>query len=100
MNVKGRKAKNQEFINNSIKNAVPREEMSRRKAEIKAGLKAFTWHELETNGKFAKNDKLSFISDEVLILGCDVGRDAQYMRAIDARGRELSREAFITSKAS
>lgn len=94
MNVKSRKAKNQEVINNSIKNAVPQEEMSRRKAEIKAGLKAFTWHELETNGKFAKNDKLSFISDEVLILGCDVGSDAQYMRAIDARGRELSREAF------
>ncbi|MDE6974126.1 MAG: IS110 family transposase [Lachnospiraceae bacterium] len=49
---------------------------------------------METNGKFGKNEKLSFISDGTLILGCDVGSETHYMRAIDTRGRELSRAAF------
>lgn len=43
---------------------------------IKSNLKASTWHELETNGKFTKNDKLSFINDDMLILGCDIGSEA------------------------
>ena len=65
------------------------------KAEaIKAQLKASTWRELETNGKFGKNDKLSFITDEMLILGCDIGSETHYLRAIDTRGRELSKSAF------
>ena len=43
------------------------------KAEvIKEGLNASTWHELETKGKFDKNEKLTCISDDMLILGCDV----------------------------
>lgn len=53
-----------------------------------------TWHELETNGKFKKNDILSFISDNMLILGCDIGSEKHYLRAIDTRGRELSKSAF------
>ena len=65
------------------------------KAEaIRADLKASTWHELETKGKFDKNEKLSFISDDMLILGCDVGSETHYLRAIDTRGRELSKSAF------
>lgn len=65
------------------------------KAEaIKADLKASTWRELETKGKFDKNEKLSFISDDMLILGCDVGSETHYVRAIDTRGRELSKSAF------
>ena len=65
------------------------------KAEvIKVQLKASTWRELETNGKFGKNDKLSFITDEMLILGCDIGSETHYLRAIDTRGRELSKSAF------
>ena len=44
-----------------------------KKAEvIREKLTASTWRELETNGKFDKNAKLSFISDDMLILGCDV----------------------------
>ena len=39
------------------------------------GLKASTWRELETKGKFDKNEKLSFISDDMLIVGCDVGSE-------------------------
>jgi len=55
---------------------------------------ASTWRELETRGKFDKNEKLSFISDDMLILGCDVGSETHYMRAIDTRWRELSKSAF------
>ena len=57
-------------------------------------MKAYTWRELETGGKFTKNDKLTFISDDMLILGCDVGSETPYVRAIDARGRELSNDAY------
>ena len=41
--------------------------------------------DLETNGKFAKNDKLSFITDDMLIAGCDIGSETYYIRAIDVR---------------
>ncbi|WP_054743943.1 hypothetical protein [Cellulosilyticum ruminicola] len=61
---------------------------------MKSNLKASTWHELETKGKFTKNEKLSFISDDMLILGCDIGSETHYVRAIDTRGRELSKAAF------
>ena len=49
---------------------------------------------METNGKSAKNDKLSFITDDMLMVGCDVGSETHYIRVIDVRGRELSRGAF------
>lgn len=66
-----------------------------KKAEvIRENLKASTWHELETNDKFDKNEKRSFISDDMLILGCDVGSETHYVRATDTRGRELSKSAF------
>lgn len=72
-----------------------------KKAEvIRESLTASTWHELETNGKFDKNKKLSFISDDMLILGCDVGSETHYMRAIDTRGRELSKSVFPFSNDS
>ena len=47
---------------------------------IKHNLTASTWHELGTNGKFDKNEKLSFISDDMLILGCDIGSETHYIR--------------------
>lgn len=62
--------------------------------EIRKNLKAQTWRELETRGKFSKNDKLSFISDDMLIVGCDIGSETHSVRAIDMRGRELSKQAF------
>ena len=49
-----------------------------------------TWKELETDGKFDKNRKLDFIKDDTLIVGCDVGSETHFVRAIDIRGRELS----------
>ena len=61
---------------------------------ILSEMKSFTWRDLETQGKFSKNDKLSFISDDMLILGCDIGSETHYARAIDARGRELGRKAL------
>lgn len=66
-----------------------------RKAEaIRKALSSLTWHDLETNGKFTKNDKFTFISDDMLILGCDIGSETHYVRGIDARGRELSKRVF------
>ncbi len=49
-----------------------------------------TWRELETDGKFDKNKKLDFVKDDTLIVGCDIGSETHYIRAIDIRGRELS----------
>ena len=93
MNVKGRKAKNQANINNSM-NVLSPEELGRRIAAVETELKASTWKDLEVGGKFDKNSKLTFISDDMLILGCDIGSEMHYMRAIDTRGRELSKDAF------
>ena len=67
---------------------------------IKKELRSYTWRDLETNGKFAKNEKLSFITDDMLIAGCDIGSEAHYIRAIDVRGRELSSGAFEFSNTS
>ena len=90
MNVKGTKKKNQVVSVNIFE----QQEMLAKVEAIRKNLKASTWHELETNGKFDKNAKLTFISDDMLILGCDVGSETHYVRAIDTRGRELSKSAF------
>ena len=93
MNIKGKKKKNQ-----VVKANIFEEQELLKKAEvISEKLTASTWHELETNGKFDKNAKLSFINDDMLILGCDVGSETHYLRAIDTRGRELSKSAFSFS---
>ena len=65
-----------------------------RAEEIGKGLVSSTWKELESDGKFGKNKKLEFITDETLIVGCDIGSDIHFIRAIDTRGRELSTAAF------
>ena len=90
MNIKGTKKKNQVLSVNIFE----QQEIIAKADAIKAGLKASTWHELETKGKFDKNDKLSFVSDDMLILGCDIGSETHYVRAIDTRGRELSKSAL------
>ena len=90
MNVNGTKKKNQV----ETANIFEQQELLKKAEMIKENLTASTWRELETNGKFDKNEKLSFISDAMLILGCDVGSETHYMRAIDTRGRELSKSAF------
>ena len=100
MNVKGRRAKKQAEIKNSITSVLSHEELERKMATVEANMKSFTWRNLETNGKFAKNDKLSFISDDMLILGCDIGSEIHYVRAIDVRGRELSKGAYPFSNNS
>lgn len=94
MNSKGKRVKKQVVTDNSTVNVLSPEEQARRIAAIQESMKASTWRELETNGKFTKNDKLTFISDDMLILGCDIGSETHYVRAIDSRGRELSGDAF------
>lgn len=90
MNFKGKQKKNQV----TTANIFEQQELLKKAEVIRENLTASTWHELETNGKFDKNAKLSFISDDMLILGCDVGSETHYLRAIDTRGRELSKSAF------
>lgn len=90
MNGKSKKAKNQ--VNQA--NIFEREELVKKADAIMQDLKAHTWHELETKGKFDKNAKLSFINDEMLIIGCDIGSEMHYARAIDTRGREPEQESF------
>lgn len=90
MNIKGTKKKNQV----AKVNIFEQQEFLKKAEVIRENLTASTWHELETNGKFDKNKKLSFISGDMLILGCDVGSETHYVRAIDIRGRELSKSAF------
>ena len=94
MNINGKQTKKQATTNNSSKNIFEQEELVRKVKELEAGMKASTWRDLETRGRFTKNDKLTFISDDMLILGCDIGSETHYIRAIDARGRELSNKAF------
>lgn len=93
MNFKGKQRRNQA----TTVNIFEQQELITKAEAIKNNLKASTWHELETKGKFAKNEKLSFISDDMLILGCDIGSETHYVRAIDTRGRELSKSAFAFS---
>ena len=94
MNVKTSKAKKQVKVENQAINLLSKEELSKKIEVVEKGLRSYTWRELETNGKFTKNDKLSFITDDMLIAGCDIGSETHYIRAIDVRGRELSRGAF------
>ncbi|MDE6622717.1 MAG: IS110 family transposase [Lachnospiraceae bacterium] len=69
-------------------------ELLQKADEIMQELKARIWRDLETKGKFSKSDKLSFICEDMLIIGCDIGSETHYMRAVDTRGRELGRNAF------
>ena len=94
MNSKVRKTKKQVSVETPVINLLSKEEINKKIELIEKDLKSSTWRELETRGKFAKNDKLSFISDDMLIVGCDIGSEAHYIRAIDVRGRELSKGAF------
>jgi len=96
MNVKGTEKKNQV----TTVSIFEKREIIAKADAIKNNLKASTWHELETKGKFDKNKKLSFISDDMLILGCDIGSETHYVRVIDTRGRELSKSAFPFSNTS
>lgn len=94
MNVKANQTKKQVNVENQANLLLSKEELRKRMEGVEKELKSYTWRELETNGKFAKNDKLSFITDDMLIVGCDIGSETHYIRAIDIRGRELGKGAF------
>ena len=100
MNVKATRTKKQVNVENQAIKLLSKEELGRKIEVLEKELRSYTWRELETNGKFTKNDKLSFITDDMLIVGCDIGSENHYIRAIDVRGRELSRGAFEFSNTS
>jgi hypothetical protein len=74
MNTKGRKAKNQVSISN-LSNILSQEELDRRIEAVEASLESSTWKDLEVGIKFDKNAKITFISDDMLILGCSTSRN-------------------------
>ena len=94
MNAKAKNNKNQVNNNFSVINTLSAEERQSRIDDLLNTMQAKTWHDLETSGKFDKNAKLSFISDDMLIVGCDIGSETHYLRAIDRKGRELSKKPF------
>ena len=94
MNIKARRTKKQVNVENQAINLLSKEELNKKIEVVEKELRSYTWRELETNGKFVKNDKLSFITDDMLIAGCDIGSETHYIRVIDVRGRELSSGAF------
>ena len=83
--LKARRTKKQVNVENQAIKLLSKEELIRKIEVIKKELRSYTWRDLETNGKFAKNDKLSFITDDMLIAGCDIGSETHYIRAIDVR---------------
>ena len=69
MNLKGKKAKKQAVVTTDPAiNTLSKQELNRRIEVIEADMRAWTWRDLETGRKFRKNDKLSFISDDMLIV--------------------------------
>ena len=69
MNSKSNRTKNQVNLKNSVSDIQKQNEMVKKAQEILQELKSYTWRDLETKGKFSKNDKITFISDDMLILG-------------------------------
>ena len=63
MNVKSRRTKKVNVENQAI-NLLSKEELNKKIEVVEKELRSYTWRDLETNGKFAKNDKLSFITDQ------------------------------------
>ena len=82
MNVKARNAKKQVNVENQAINLWSKEELNKKIEVVEKKLRSYTWRELETNDKFAKNDKLSFITDDMLIVGCDIGSETHYISEI------------------
>ena len=78
MNVKSRRTKKVNVENQAI-NLLSKEELDKKIEVVEKELRSYTWRELEANGKFAKNDKLSFITDDMLIVGCDIGSETHYI---------------------
>jgi len=58
MNVKARRTKKQVNVENQAIMLLPKEELDRKIEVIKKELSSYTWRDLETNGKFAKNEVL------------------------------------------
>ena len=94
MNNKRKTTKNQVKSSASTFSPLSNEAVEQIITNLQEKLRAWTWRDLEAHGKFRKNDKLSFIDDDTLVVGCDIGSEEHYVRAIDIRGRELSKAAF------
>ena len=72
MNIKTNNTKKQANVENQAVNLLSKEELCKRIEGVEKELKSYTWRELETNGKFSKNDKIFFTTDDILIVGFDI----------------------------
>lgn len=69
------------------------EEILKKISELPKTMKGYTWKDLEVGKKFNRNEKLKFIvRPDVLITGCDVGSEMNYIRSINNIGEELSKK--------
>ena len=59
MNVKTKRTKKQVNVENQAINLLSKEELNKKIEVVEKKLRSCTWRELETNGKFSKNDILS-----------------------------------------
>lgn len=57
MNVKARRTKKQVNVENQAINLLSKEELNKKIEVVEKELRFYTWRELETNGKFAKDDR-------------------------------------------
>ena len=69
------------------------EDMAEAIETVKKNLVAHTWRDLEANGTFDHDKKLTFIKEDMLIIGCDIGSETHYFRAVDSKGIELGKKA-------
>ena len=61
--------------------------------EFCENLRSSTWRDLEVGRHFGQNEKLAFVSGKLLV-GCDIGSEKHFARAISPDGVELSKKPF------
>ena len=71
MNVKARRTKKQVNVENQAITLLSKEELDRKIEAIKKELRSYTWRDLETNGKFAKNQATAWRSCLPVFAGID-----------------------------
>lgn len=91
---KAKRTKNQIKVGDFALNLFLHEELVKKADVIMNDLASFTWWNLVTKGKFAKKDKVTFNSDDKLMIGGDIGSETHYVRAINSRRRKLRGNTF------
>ena len=51
---------------------------------------SFSWKDVEVGRRFVQNDRIRLVTDDVLVIGMDIGSEKHDARAFDSRGIEYS----------